>query len=519
MTSEDNKRIARNTLFLYIRTFISMLIGLYTSRMILEVLGVSDFGIYNVVGGVITMMTFLNGSFNVAIGRYLTFELGRKDLGAYNRVFNTSLVIQCGLALLVLIVAETIGLWFVNTHLVIPADRMAAANWVYQAAIIGTILGIICSPFGASINAHERMHVIAYVGLGESFAKLAIVISLYRCPYDNLIIWAISYLLITISSVTIQIVYTRRQFPHTAVNMRHDRTLVRSMASFSGWNLFGTIAWTLKDQGTNIVLNLFGGPIANAARGISYQVKCAIMSLTSGFQGAVNPQLTKNYAVDDLNATHLLLFRSSKISYFLLMLLAIPVCFEISFLLGLWLVEVPGYAPMFTVLIISESLCEVFGGPAITTLMATGKIKWYQIVVGSILMLNLPIAYLLLRLGSPIWAPFAVAIAMTAVGHLARLLFVRKQLQMSLRRYFSAVIFRCAVVTIAAIIIPSAIYLSMPQGFLRLIILFPASLLSSAVAIWTLGLDYRERSFIRQTISTRLKRFRHRAVTPVNISE
>lgn len=509
MTADDNKRIARNTLFLYIRSFVSMVIGLYTSRMILEVLGVSDFGIYNVVGGVITMMAFLNGSFNVAISRYLTFELGRKDFKAYNRVFNTALVIQCGLALLVLLVAETAGLWFVNTQLVIPADRMVAANWVYQAAIIGTILGIINSPFGASINAHERMDILAYIGLGESFAKLAIVISLYWCSYDKLIVWAILYLLITATSVSIQMVYTRRHFPHTAVTMRHDRALVRSMASFSGWNLFGTIAWTLKDQGINIVLNLFGGPVVNAARGISFQVKGAILSLTGGFQSAVNPQLTKNYAADELQATHHLLCRSSKIGYFLLLLLAIPVCFEISFLLGIWLVEVPGYAPMFTVLVIAEALCEVFSSPAITTLMATGKIKRYQIVVGSILLLNLPLAYLLLRLGCPIWVPFAVAIIMTITGHCARMMFVRKQLHMSMQMYFRTVIFRCGIVTLAAIIIPLAIYMTMPQGFLRVAILIPSSLLSTATAIWLLGLDSTERIFIKQTISNRLRRLRH----------
>lgn len=516
MTADDNRRIARNTLFLYIRSFVSMLIGLYTSRMILDVLGVSDFGIYNVVGGVITMMTFLNGSFNVAISRYLTFELGRKDFTAYNRVFNTALVIQCGLALLVFLVAETVGLWFVNTHLVIPADRMAAANWVYQTAIISAIISIICSPFAASITAHERMHVPAYIGIGESVAKLLIVISLYRCSYDKLIVWSILFMLITISSATIQIVYTRCRFPHTAVNMRHDRTLLRSMASFSGWNLFGTIAWTLKDQGINIVLNLFGGPVVNAARGVSYQIKGAILTLTGGFQSAVNPQLTKNYAADELEATHRLLCRSSKIGYFLLLILAIPVCFEISFLLNLWLVKIPEYAPMFTVLVIAETLCEVFSGPAITTLMATGRIKCYQIVVGTILLLNLPLAYLLLLFGCPIWAPFAVAIAMTVIGQFARLLFIRRQLQMSLSMYFRTVILRCAIVTIIAVVAPLAIYLTMSQGFLRFFILVPASLLSTAAAIWAVGLDNSERKFIRQAIVSRLRRFRHCPATSSN---
>ncbi len=506
MDAADNRRIARNTLFLYIRTFVTMLIGLYTSRKILEVLGVDDFGIYNIVGGVIVMMSFLSSSMNVAIGRYLTVELGRKDYEAYNRVFNISLIIQLSLALAVVLIAETVGLWFVNTQLVIPEARMHAANWVYQAAIVTTVISIINSPFGATIGAHERMHIYAYVGLGEAFAKLAIVISLFWCPWDKLAIWAIAMMGVSLLSISFQILYCRRQFPHCAIRPHWDRGMFRSMASFSGWNLFGTVAWALKDQGVNVVLNLFGGPAINAARGVALQVRGAVTSLTGGFQGAVSPQLTKNFAANDISATHLLLFRSSKISFFLLLIPAIPICFEISYLLSLWLVKVPDYATLFTVLVVIETLCEVFGGPTITTLMATGHIKWYQIVVGSLLMLNVPVAYVLLRVGLPIYVPFLVSIFFVIASQGSRLIFCRRLAGMSIRAYLSAVVSRCLIVTAASLIVPTLIYFAMPETLLRLFVLSAATICTTAAAIWLLGLDRNERTFIRNIIGAKFGR-------------
>lgn len=504
MNADDNRRIARNTIYLYIRTFVSMAVGLYTSRKILEALGVVDYGIFNIVGGVIVMMTILSGSMNVAISRYLTVELGRKDLDAYNRVFNVSILIQAGLALLVLILAETIGLWFVNTHLVIPPERMAAANWVYQAAVAGTVLSIITSPFGASIGAHERMHIYAYVGLYESFAKLLIVFGLFWCPWDRLATWAIALIAVSLCSTSFQVGYCLRQFAHCAITFRWDRTLFASMASFSGWNLFGHIAWTLKDQGQNIVLNIFGGPAINAARGVAMQVKVAIMSLTGGFQNAVGPQLTKNLAANDIEATHRLLFKSSKFSYFLLLLPAIPVCFEINSLLGIWLVEVPAYATLFTTLIIIEALCDVFSGPAINTLMATGKIKWYQITVGSILLLNIPLAYLLLKIGLPIYVPLIVSIAFVIAGQISRLYFCRIQTRLPLGRYFTEVIARCILVTVIALVVPSLICLVMTPSLIRLLTLTAASIAATSAIIWLIGLKKSERQFIKDHVSPKI---------------
>ncbi|MCM1292338.1 MAG: hypothetical protein NC111_02850 [Bacteroides sp.] len=504
MNHADNKRIARNTFFLYGRTFVTMLIGLYTSRKILEALGVVDFGIYNIVGGVIAMMAMLSGSMNVGVSRFLTVELGRKDFEGYRRVFNMSLLIQMSIAGIVLLLAETVGLWFVNTHLVIPPERMAAANWVYQATIIVCVLSIISSPYGATINAHERMHIYAYLGMGESVAKLLIVISLFWCPWDRLPVWSIAMSSVSLISMIIQVAYCRRQFPYCKLDLRWDRSLFRDMASFSGWNMFGTIAWTLKDQGQNIVLNLFGGPLINAARGVSFQVRGAIGTLTGGFQSAINPQLTKNIAADDRQSAHRLMFKSSKISYFLLLIPAIPICYEINYLLGLWLVKVPDYAALFTILVVCESLCEVFGSPAITMLLATGRIKWYQIVVGIVLMLNIPIAYLLLWLGLPIYVPFLVSIALVIAGQCARLMFCRSMTGMSLRTYAVEVVWRCLLVTIVSLFVPTLIIMTMPTGFGRLALMAVATVAATCLAVWALGLNSSERRFVSEIIHNRL---------------
>ena len=303
MSYADNKRIAKNTIYLYIRTFVSMIVALYTSRKILEALGVDDFGIFNVVGGIISLMSFINGSMSVATQRYLTYELGRGTEGQFNKVFNMAVYIHAIIAVIVLIAAETMGVWFVNTQLNIPEVRMEAANWVFQATILTTILGILQTPYNAAIISHEHMHIYAYVGLGETLAKLFIVWGLFYYPYDRLSIWGFAIFLLQFLIAMIYRMYCSRQFPECRLHLRWNKAIFNSMVQFTGWNMFGTIAWLLKDQGINILMNLFGGPVANAARGVSCQVSGAIQNLTGGFQSAVNPQLTKRYAAHESEET------------------------------------------------------------------------------------------------------------------------------------------------------------------------------------------------------------------------
>lgn len=506
MSVEENKRVVKNTIFLYIRTFVSMLISLYTSRKILEVLGVSDFGILNVVGGVISMLTFLNGSMSVATQRFLTVELGRKNKGNYNRIFNMAVLIHLGLAALVLIAAETVGLWFVNTYLNIPAGRMFAANWVYQASVLSTILGILQTPYHASIVSHEHMHIYAYVGLGESFGKLFLVLLLVVYPYDRLIFWGFILFVFQFLIAMIYRVYCIRQFPECKLHLNWDCSIFSSMLRFTGWNMFGTIAWLLKDQGVNILMNMFGGPVANAARGVSVQISGAVQGLTSGFQSAVNPQLTKRYVVNDSEATCRLLCESSKISYFLLFIVALPVMMEADFILKLWLVEVPPMASLFTRIILIESLFSTLGAPMVTSLMATGNIKWYQIVVGSSLLFIIPIAYILLKIGFPIETALIVSALFILLGDGLRVVFCKKQLDLSLRLFGIKVILPVISVTILSVILPLFIHYHLSEGWGRLILSTVVSCLVVSALIYTIGLNAIERNFIMTGFISRVKR-------------
>ena len=508
MVSENSRRIAKNTILLYVRTFISQLIALYTSRKILEILGVEDYGIYNVVGGVVGMLTFLNGSMAVATQRYLTVELGKNDLQAYNRVFCISCIIHVILASLIVIAAETVGLWFVNTQLNIPAGRMSAANWVYQLSIISVFVGIIQTPYMASLTAHERLDIYAYVGIWEAVSKLIIVLLLWLVSFDKLIVYAILVLCVQLLSATVYRMYCLKHFTECKYTWQWNRKLFRSLIGFTGWNLFGTIAWILKDQGANMLLNIFGGPVINAARGVSYQVSGAVQVLVNGFGTAVNPQLTKNYAVGDRIGLHKLFMSSSKISFFFFLLIALPVMIEISYILQLWLVEVPVYTTLFTQLVLLETLCSTLNGIMITSLLSTGNIKWYQIVVGSVMLLNIPLSYIFLRLGFPIIIPFIVSIVITILSFGLRLLFCKYQIGLSITSYLQMVVLPILIVFPLSAILPVVVHKMMEEGLLRLLLVLVTGGCSVCLCAYFIGLSQTERLFVRMTVCNQIKRFK-----------
>ena len=484
-----------------------MFISLYTSRKILEALGVMDFGIFNVVGGVIAMLSFLNGSMSVATQRFLSVELGRNNLEGYNHVFSTSVLIHSIIAALILVAGETVGLWFVNTHLSIPTERMYAANWVYQATAFSAILGVLQTPYNASIVSHEHLHIYAYLGLGESFGKLLLVFALLVSPYDRLVVWGGAMFVLQFLLAMICRAYCIRQFSECKLRLELNKVIFNSMANFTGWNMFGTIAWLLKDQGVNILMNLFGGPVANAARGISCQVSSAIQNLTGGFQSAVNPQLTKRYAAHELKATCNLLCKSSKISYFLLFTIALPIMMEADFILNLWLVEVPPRTALFTRIIIIEALLNVLGGPMITSLLATGNIKRYQIVVSISLLFIIPVAYVLLKSGYPIETPLIVSVIFVMIGNIVRLMFCKKQLGLAFSQYICDVVFPIAVVSTLAIIFPLCVHLYMSKGWIRLLITIFVSCAAVGILTYTFGLTASERSLISYYVKSKVKKF------------
>ena len=497
MLSDRNKRIAINTLLLYLRILFTQILALYTSRKILEALGVEDFGIYGVVGGVVTMMTFLNGSMSVATSRYLATELGRNDMQAYQKVFSMAVIIHLVLAALILLCAETIGLWAVNNFLVIPPQRMFAANCIYQTSIVIVLIGIIQAPYMASITSHEHMNMYAYVGVGESVVQLLIAFILIRmASVDTLILYGLLVMSVSITTAIIYRVYCIKQFKECKFKRQWDNILFKEMFGFTGWNLFGTIAWILKGSGIDILMNLSGGPVVNAARSVSGRVSGALTNLVGGFSTAVNPQITKSYASKDVVRLHKLLMTGTKIQYFLLLLLVIPVTIEIAYILDLWLVEVPPHTVWFVRIILIECLANTLGGPIITGLMANGDIKWYQIIVGSIMLLIVPVGYIFIKIGLSVEYLLVGSLIVVILAHAVRLAFAKRMIELPIKRYITNVVIPIIIVSIISFAIPLSIYFLLPEGFLRLCVVVIVSLTTTAIISFFLGFNSAEKAIV-----------------------
>lgn len=494
----NTRRIARNTLFLYGRMLFSMLVGLYTSRIVLGALGVDDFGIYNVVGGFVAMFSLISSALTSSISRFLTFELGTGNMARLKEVFATSLLIQIALGAIVLIAAETIGLWFVNYKLVIPADRLYAANWVFQASVFSFILGLISCPYNALIVSHERMNMFAFIGIFETLMRLAVVLFIAYSPwhFDRLIVYSLLLVGISTSLQAIYLKYTHRHFGESRVRPAFHKKCWKEMSGFAGWNAIGCTAGLLKDQGVNILLNLFFGPVVNAARGLSMTVNGAVNSFAGNFLTAVNPQLTKSYAAGDHAYTFSLVERGSRFGYYIIMILALPLILETPFVLTLWLKDYPAATVVFTRLILIYSLIEILSNTLINLQVATGRIRNYQIAVGGLLLMNFPLSWIVLRLGAPAYSVYLVAIAVGIGCMFLRLIFLEKMTGLSLKKYLSGVVLNVLYTNLAAAIPPAVLYLLMPQGFLRLIAVGTMSILSGSICALYIGCTSGERNFI-----------------------
>lgn len=376
--SANNKRIAQNTLMLYFRMFLIMAVTLYTSRVILQTLGVTDFGIYNVVAGVVTMFGFINSSLSGASSRFITFALGRGDVNELQKEFSSIVVIHYLIAAGILILAETVGLWFVLHKLVIPEGRMQAAFWVYQSAVVSSVVMLISTPYNALIIAHEHMGAFAYISILETFSKLGIVLLLFVVKYDKLIIYAVLIVLVQIIIRIVYTIYCRKHFPESNGNLILDKKRAREIFSYAGWILNGNLAVVGYTQGLNILLNLFFGPAVNAARGIAVQVQSACNQFFASFQTAVNPQITKSYAQNDLPYMHQLVMSSSRFSFYLMLLISLPILFQTEYILHLWLGKVPDYTVNFVRIMLLVALNYTLSGPTLIAIHATGRIKRFQ---------------------------------------------------------------------------------------------------------------------------------------------
>lgn len=441
MGDTNNKTIAKNTLFLYFRTLFMMCISLYTSRVVLAVLGIEDYGINNVVAGVVSMLSFLNGTMSSSTQRYMTYSIGKSDILGTAKVLCIAKKIHLYIGIIVVLVCETIGLWFLNTELVIPSERLFASNCVYQFAIFSFFVNITQVPYNAAIIAHEKMEIFAYISILEVVCKLLIVYLLCIIPYDHLIVYSVLGFLVSQIVRILYRIYCKRHFDEFRMKSENDSTLLKEMSSFAGWNFFGSLAWMLKDQGLNILLNLFCGPVANAARGVSYQVSNAVLTFVNNFSTAVTPQITKNFSQNKIVETEKLTYRGSKFSFYLLFLLAFPLIMNIDFVLELWLKEVPYYTNVFVTLILVDAMINaIFGKTMMTAMMSTGHIKYYQIVVSLIMICIVPVSYIVLKLGYDVTFVFLILVISSLLSGLSRFYFCVRQIGFSVSRFISSVI-------------------------------------------------------------------------------
>lgn len=495
-SANNNERIAKNTIFLYFRMILLMAVSLYTSRVVLSTLGIEDYGIYNVVGGFIGMLAFFNGAMSGSTQRFITVELGRGDEESLKKVFSTCLIIHGMIAVLVFVIAETLGLWFVMEKMVIPEGRMTAAMVVYQCSIITSIIQIMSYPYNADIVAHEKMSAFAYISIYEVFANLGIVFLIRIGNFDRLALYAVALLLVKVSVIMVYRIYCKRNFIEASMKKVFDKTLIKQIFAFTGWNLWGGMAGTLMGQGVNVLLNLFFGPAINAARGLAVQVQSAVHMFATNFQTAMNPQIMKTYASGEINAMHLLVFRSAKFTFMLLLCIMLPLAVEIDTVLEIWLKEVPAYTNIFVCLMFVICMIDSVSNPFMTAAAATGKVRIYQSVVGGILISIVPLAYIVLKLGGNPYSVFFVHIAVGLIAYTARLLIVNKLIKLSIREYFAHVIIPCVLVLLPSVLFAVFIKQFMPDGILFTFINVAIIVVVTAIISFLLGLSKHERSFI-----------------------
>ena len=505
METRHNKVIAKNTMMLYFRMLLTMFIGLYTSRVILSALGVSDYGLYNVVGGVVTMFTFINGSLSAGTQRFITFELERGTLDSLKKVFSTSLIIHVVLAGIILVFAETIGFWFVVNKMNFPTERLTAAIWTYQFSIIACMVSIVQVPFMSSLIAHEKMSIYAYMGIYDSFMKLIVAISITVVTYDKLIIYAFLILVVQLSSVFIYFFYCRKHYKECTFSLSFDKESFKKMFSFSAWDTIGSMAMIGQTQGVNIVINIFCGTVVNAARGISVTVNNLIMSFVNNFLMAANPQIVKNYASGNLTEMFDLVINVAKLASCLLLLIGIPVFIDIEYLLSLWLGEYPEYAPTFVRIILIQSWIQTLGIPTVKAMHAIGNIKAMNLMVGTLLFLILPFTYLFFKMGFSVSTVLLLNIIPWLIAIPIRLYLLKVYVNFPFGKFMVQVILGGLLIALSCYSISFLIYKSLTfDGLFRFLVFAALSITASAILIYVFVVPKNIKLYIKKVVQTKI---------------
>lgn len=491
----SNKRIAKNTLLLYFRMLLMMVVSLFTSRIVLDKLGITDYGIYNVVGGIVSMLGFLTGAMANAVQRFLSFEIGRGNKEQVNHIFNVSLMAHVGIAILMLIVMEIAGVWYLNTYMNIPIERLNAANWVLQCSIFATLFSIIQVPYNAIIIAKEQMGIYAYISILEVCLRLVIVYLLSIGNFDKLKLYSVLMMLITIGILAIYNRYCARKYEEAKFRVVRDTKTLKEITGFAGWNMLGELAWVFTGQGVNIILNLFFGPAVNAARGLAEQVNAAVSRFVNNFQVAVNPQLVKSYAVGQLEEMKRLLYSSTRFSYYLMLLLSLPLILRMDYVLHLWLIDVPEFTTDFCQLVLICTLVSTISNLLSQVARASGRIRNYQVLVSIVLFLNFPLSYLVLSFGASPLATMLVNLCVQFSLIFVRLYIVRNIVDISFFIFAKKVLFPLTKVTVVSILIPCFCTNVFEDSFSGFVFVCIISFLCSGVSIWLLGMNANERLY------------------------
>lgn len=504
--TQNYKRIAKNTLFLYFRMLIIMAVSFYTVRVVLDTLGVTDFGIYNLVASFVAIMVFLNGTLTSGTQRFLTFEIGKNDVVKLKQTFSTAMLIHMALALFILLLGETIGLWFLYEKMNIPIDRFYAAFWAYQFAIFSTMITIIQVPYNALIIAHERMHIFAYISILEAGLKLFIVYLLLLSSYDKLITYAILMFFVSVFIAFIYRTYVIKNYKESHFEFSFDKDIVKSMMHFSGWNIFGTLGSLLSTQGINIILNIFFGPVAVAARAISMQVSGGLSQFVNGFQQAVTPQITKLYASNQIEEMNKLLYQNAKYAFLLLWFLALPVLMQTEYILNLWLVEVPENTVLFCQIIILHALIMSLNRPYVMAIHATGNMKQTNVTAGVILILVLPVSYVLLDNGFAIITPLIVFMIATILCFMIELYYLKKWINVSIFGLLKNTLIPVVIITIASIVPINLVIDLYENSLIKFLFITFLSMSIVFVLSYTIALTKTEKVNLKNMIKNKIQK-------------
>lgn len=496
----NNQRIAKNTILLFIRTFFVMIISLYTSRVILRVLGVEDYGVYQVVGGLVAMFSVISGALSTAISRFITYEIGNNNAEKLKRIFATSVIIQIVIAVIVLILAEVLGIWFMETKMQIPDGRMTAARWVLHCSLLTFCINLLSVPYNACIIAHEHMKTFAYVSVVEALFRLGVCFLITCLPVDRLISYVI---LLTLMAILIRFVYgyyCKRHFEESRAKLTFHRDIFKEMFGFAGWSFFNNAMSIFNNQGVNMLINVFFGVSFNAARGIANQIENAVVQFVNNFTVAINPQITKSYAAGDLSGMHTLVCRGTKFSFYIFFMMALPLICEAEKILSLWLVDVPPSAVILVQLSLVLGIFDCIGSSGFTACMASGKLKKYSIIISSIAFLEFPLSWLAFSLGGAVVVSYYLYIIVKALVLIARMFLMQEMIHMPTRTYFTNALLPIIETTFIAIIPPLLVLFLLPPSLIRLLLSTFIGVASVGLTSLFIGMTKNERIVITEKI-------------------